>query len=111
MVLDAAMWLRCMLAQCNCFTVCMFTHVIGMCIEPDSSTALHRVTGPPITPAPFTQSPLAHLPVQAAFAAGYLVRLEPVGEISRQVLPLYAQRGLHNVPMSALMNMVDKWQP
>lgn len=39
------------------------------------------------------------------------MRLEPVGEISQQVLPLYAQRGLHNVPMSALMNMVDKWQP
>lgn len=71
-----------------------------------------RSTRSQLTASLTHHSPVTHHAcVQAAFGAGYLVRLEPVGEISRQVLPLYAQRGLHNVPMSALMNMVDKWQP
>jgi hypothetical protein len=47
--------------------------------------------------------------VQQAWAAGYRVREEVVGEFTQAALALYAQRNVHGVPFDKLQIMLDQW--
>lgn len=47
--------------------------------------------------------------VQQAWAAGYRVREDVVGEFTPTVLALYAQRNVHGVPLDKLQMMLEQW--
>lgn len=48
--------------------------------------------------------------VQQAWAAGYRVREEVVGEFTPAAVQLYAQRNVHGVPLDKLQIMLEQWQ-
>lgn len=48
--------------------------------------------------------------VQQAWAAGYRVREEVVGEFTAEAVALYAQRNVHGVPLDKIHIMLDQWQ-
>jgi hypothetical protein len=48
--------------------------------------------------------------VRQAWAAGYSVREEVVGEFTPSAVQLYAERNTHGVPLDKLYMMLEQWE-